>query len=62
MVGLGYNTSVVFGYKNINQLTTTQLNLVKMNVVLSWICIAIGIIYAIIRKRELIHLPHFIAI
>lgn len=39
LVGFGYLTAVIFGNTNYATLTTTQRNLVRMSVVISWIVI-----------------------
>jgi hypothetical protein len=49
LVGLGYISSVVFGKKSFDELSTTQQNLCKLCVVLLWITIGTGIISALGR-------------
>lgn len=41
LVGFGYLTAVIFGNTNYNTLTTTQRNLVRMSVVITWIVVGL---------------------
>ena len=52
LVGLGYLTSVSFGNKKFEDLTTTQRNLCRLAVVLLWISLVAGVLNYFITKAS----------
>lgn len=52
LVGLGYLTAVIFGNTSYASLTTTQRNLVRMSVIVSWIGVGFSVLKALFSSQS----------